>query len=365
MKKLSVFVISVLLIVMMVLSVSAATPNATLAADMEQVKVGQEVTVTLSFSDVDAVSSAYAVVTTPENMELISGEWVAESKLAEFSANQGVIAFKNTSVSGNVLKLVFKGKTASAVKDTVKVAVTAKNGGTEVLNTVASVDVQVICATHSFSDWTVTKEANCTEAGSKNRVCSVCAVSETEVVSANGHQMGSWTRTKKPTCTAAGEDVRTCKNCTHKETSAVAMVAHSYGAYEVTVEATCEEKGVETSTCAGCGKKITREVALKEHTYGQFVVVRPATESEVGLQTKTCSACGDVIEAEIPMLDKPAVEPTEEPSVEPTKDTEPTDVPVNDAVEKKSDSIWDALWILGVLSVVALVAILVLVKKKK
>ena len=43
-------------------------------------------------------------------------------------------------------------------------------------------DTVISAKGHKWSGWTVTKEANCTESGSKERACSVCEVKETEII---------------------------------------------------------------------------------------------------------------------------------------------------------------------------------------
>lgn len=40
---------------------------------------------------------------------------------------------------------------------------------------------------HTYSDWTVTKAATCTDAGSRTRSCTLCGVTDTEVLPAAGH----------------------------------------------------------------------------------------------------------------------------------------------------------------------------------
>ena len=42
---------------------------------------------------------------------------------------------------------------------------------------------------HEYGDWDVTKEATCTEAGSKYRECAVCHLVETESIPAKGHTL--------------------------------------------------------------------------------------------------------------------------------------------------------------------------------
>ena len=47
-------------------------------------------------------------------------------------------------------------------------------------------------AAHSFGDWTVTKEATCTEEGSKVGVCEVCKKEVTKKIDAKGHCYGEY-----------------------------------------------------------------------------------------------------------------------------------------------------------------------------
>lgn len=54
-------------------------------------------------------------------------------------------------------------------------------------------NVEVTCA-HNWSDWTVTKEATCTEDGEKTHTCAKCGATETVVIEALGHDYSTvWT----------------------------------------------------------------------------------------------------------------------------------------------------------------------------
>ena len=94
---------------------------------------------------------------------------------------------------------------------------------------------------HSFGDWTITKEAICTEEGSKTGVCEVCKKEVTEKIDAKGHSYseiwskdasghwhecicgkredfaehayGVWKVQQEPIETQAGRNERTCKDC--------------------------------------------------------------------------------------------------------------------------------------------------------
>ena len=78
---------------------------------------------------------------------------------------------------------------------------------------------------HVWGDWTVTKEATCTEDGSKTRSCTSCGHPETEAIPALGHNWGDWVLTTPPTEEHNGVETRTCSRCNATETRDVAKLA--------------------------------------------------------------------------------------------------------------------------------------------
>ena len=73
-------------------------------------------------------------------------------------------------------------------------------------------DMQEVCD-HVWGDWTVTKEATCTEAGEKTRTCEKCGKTETEVIPAKGHTPEVVGK-KDATCDEDGYTGDTvCKDC--------------------------------------------------------------------------------------------------------------------------------------------------------
>ena len=67
---------------------------------------------------------------------------------------------------------------------------------------------------HSWSGWTVTKKATCTENGSQVRTCSVCKEEETGVIKATGHKWNTtYTVDKKPTASSNGSKSIHCSVC--------------------------------------------------------------------------------------------------------------------------------------------------------
>ena len=73
-------------------------------------------------------------------------------------------------------------------------------------------------ADHTFGDWTVTKEATCTEEGSKVGVCEVCKKEVTKKIDAKGHCYGEYVFNNDATKEADGTKTRECSVCGHKDT---------------------------------------------------------------------------------------------------------------------------------------------------
>ena len=142
------------------------------------------------------------------------------------------------------------------------------------------------------TEYTVDKEATCTEEGSESLHCSVCGVSDedsVQVIPATGHSYGDWTVTKEATCTEAGSREKVCGFCGDKVTEEIPATGHAYGEWTVVREATCTEAGSKEKVCASCGDKITEEIPATGHAWSEWTVVREATEEEEGLERRTCS----------------------------------------------------------------------------
>ena len=188
--------------------------------------------------------------------------------------------------------------------------------------------------TCSFGEWTVVADATCTEAGSKERVCS-CGEKQTESIAAKGHD---W---KEASC----QSPKTCKVCnategsaaahayTEKVTSADALksaasctspavyykscvcgkvstdandtftngstAAHSY-TLESSTEADCENAATETYACA-CGDRYTNTIseALGHDIKGSEYVETPVDGSSCEfVWVYTCEECGEDVEGE-------------------------------------------------------------------
>ena len=76
------------------------------------------------------------------------------------------------------------------------------------------------------------------------------------------HDFGRWETTKEATCTEKGSKDRYC-DCGEKQTSSIAMTDHTYGEWSIVKEATSEEEGLKERTCV-CGKKESEIIAKLE-----------------------------------------------------------------------------------------------------
>ncbi|MCL2688842.1 MAG: hypothetical protein FWE57_03205, partial [Chitinispirillia bacterium] len=126
-----------------------------------------------------------------------------------------------------------------------------------------------------WSDWVVTKEPTCTEAGSRERT-RTCAVSgdidkQTEAIDALGHDWDEWTITKEPTCTEAGVQTAICKHdAEHAKTEEIDALGHDWGEWVVTPP-TSTSDGDSTRVCLRDGSHI-ETVVISMLTWRQSIV---------------------------------------------------------------------------------------------
>lgn len=206
------------------------------------------------------------------------------------------------------------------------------------------VETEIIDATgHKVSDWQVKKEATCTEAGIKHKVCLICGTElQTMIYELNpkGHTWTAWQTTKEPTYDTAGEEARTCTRCGLKETHRLPTIAkdhthkfngkqsvikkasctedglsrvycshkgcneykeittdalgHAFSEFTTVQEADCINTGVRICECTRCGATQSETTPPLGHKYGEWVTTRESSDTESGLRQRTCEICGDV-----------------------------------------------------------------------
>ena len=102
-------------------------------------------------------------------------------------------------------------------------------------------------AEHTFGDWTVTTEATEEAEGSRERSCTVCGYTATEVIAKLEHKhtySEDWTKDATHHWHAA-----TCEHTTEVSDKA----EHSFGEYVSNNDATTEADGTKTRECSVCG----------------------------------------------------------------------------------------------------------------
>lgn len=129
----------------------------------------------------------------------------------------------------------------------------------------------------------------CTEAGlTEGKHCSACdaVLVEQKVVPATGHAYGDWTITKNATCTEAGEKQRVCANDnSHVEKEVIPATGHNVTEWEIKVAATCSKEGKKEGLCDNCAEIITETIGIDPNAH-TFVDNHNNEE-----HWQTCSGC--------------------------------------------------------------------------
>ena len=218
--------------------------------------------------------------------------------------------------------------------------VTGKKAGTVTITAkttnglTANAQIKVVSG-HIFGTWTTTKNATCTQVGTKSRKCTVCGKTETqtiaktghksvtdktisatcttdgktegshcsvcgavikaqEIIKATGHKFGNWTTTKSATCTESGTQIRKCENCGATESKSLSAKGHTE-VVDKAITATCTTDGkTEGSHCSVCGAVIKAQEIIKAtgHKFGNWTTTKSATCTESGTQIRKCETCG-------------------------------------------------------------------------
>ena len=172
--------------------------------------------------------------------------------------------------------------------------------------------------THSFGEWTVTKNANCTEDGTMTRYCD-CGEKQSEAIPALNHTEVV-DEAVAPTCTAVGKtEGKHCSTCNQVLVvqSEITKLDHFYsGDFDATCEecgftrdvdcshtkvtilpakdATCSATGLtEGKHCTNCDTMLVKQeiVPTLPHTYGDWITTKVANCGQDGEMTRYCT-CG-------------------------------------------------------------------------
>ena len=231
--------------------------------------------------------------------------------------------------------------------------VTGKKAGTVTITAkttnglTANAQIKVVSG-HTFGTWTTTKNATCTQVGTKSRKCTVCGKTETQTIAktghksvtdkaipatcttdgktegshcsvcgavikaqdtikATGHKFGNWTTIKPATCTESGTQIRKCETCGATESKSLSAKGHTE-VVDKAIPATCTTDGkTEGSHCSVCGAVIKAQTTITAtgHKSSGWIVDKTASIGVKGSKHKECTVCKKVLEtAEIPALSR-------------------------------------------------------------
>lgn len=75
-----------------------------------------------------------------------------------------------------------------------------------------------VCQQHVWDNITVKREADCENTGLREKTCSVCGITEKEIIPAAGHKWSEWKTVQKATFQLPEKQSRTCVVCLEEET---------------------------------------------------------------------------------------------------------------------------------------------------
>ena len=325
MKKIISLLAALCLIVPFAVPASAAGFAVSLSPSKNDVSAGETVTFTVSLSGAGRGTSGYIEVAASSNFELISGKFrTANTQMADFDKNtsDGTVMYNGESdPNGAFCEFVLKAKTASKTAQNVSVTVDIRNGSTLLGSVKASKDIKIICASHTFGNYTnvnasthkrvcsvcgyvetknhtwdggtVTKQASCKESGTKHFTCTACGDAKDETIAkTNSHSWGGYKVTQNPGCTTPGTQTRTCSVCGKSETQPINATGHSMGAWSQSKAPTCTAAGEEKRSCSKCGHTETKAINALGHSFSNPTVTKAPTCTETGVESGKCTRCG-------------------------------------------------------------------------
>ena len=276
MKKKSIAVLSLLIVMLLCSSVYAAfDADFKLFYNKKEVKAGDTITVTLKVLNITGTDKGVEniegyinvdeniiepvtskCIQTDENGKVVIGDMKLDlqditNATASDTVQENGVTFNSKPLSGNDAKFIidlptpiktdtdtlvmnFKVKSDAAI-GTVSKAIkydmlVMYSGEEKTVSASGALDITVEKTedpTHEHKwveDKSKSKAATCTEDGYTYYVCSVCNETKTETIKATGHKFGDWKVTKEATTTSEGQKERICSICGEKETQTIAKL---------------------------------------------------------------------------------------------------------------------------------------------
>ncbi len=239
-----------------------------------------------------------SVITLPENPGkkccIFEGWYIDEDLLEKFNAtqdiSQDIVVYAKWSDNHTVVE-------DSEVPATCTTAGLTAGKHCSVCNAILKAQTEIPALGHDFSkEWTIDKEATCTEKGSKSHHCTRCEVKSDETeIPTKEHSESNWIIDKEATCTEDGSKHTECTVCHMTiKTEKISALGHDLETH-AGQPATCTEKGWEAyDTCKrdGCTYTTYQEIPALNHDI-EHHAGQPATCTEKGWEAyDTCKRNG-------------------------------------------------------------------------
>ena len=205
-------------------------------------------------------------ITLPENPGkkccIFEGWYIDEDLLEKFNAtqdiSQDIVVYAKWSDNHTVVE-------DSEVPATCTTAGLTAGKHCSVCNEILKAQTEIPALGHDFSkEWTIDKEATCTEKGSKSHHCTRCEVKSDETeIPTKEHSESNWIIDKEATCTEDGSKHTECTVChTTIKTEKISALGHT-DVIDNAVEPTCTTSGLtQGKHCSTCGKILQAQTEI-------------------------------------------------------------------------------------------------------
>ena len=239
----------------------------------DTVKPGQMVSIRLDDMDLSEITDEYPIDTSSTFTKLQSAKTIFLTDIPGVSRITSAEYDRNASGANGDLSII-KTVQFQVPKDTPDGTYTIKGGYVRLMHGDPSYGIYganmfqmqindlklTVKHEHSYTDWTVTKEATCTTDGERQAKCDRCDAVQTEAIPATGHQYDAGTITKEATCTDNGVKTYTCQKCQGTRTESIPAAGHRFGSWSKVSDATISAPAVQSHTCSVCGTTETQNV---------------------------------------------------------------------------------------------------------
>ncbi|MBE6974635.1 MAG: hypothetical protein E7436_03995 [Ruminococcaceae bacterium] len=274
MKKLSIIIIALLLITALAITAFAAELGVGVSASANKATRGETITVTISIPEKFSCKSGFLALGFDNSVfERTKSEWLLTG--TDYANPDGDAAFilkEEREISGDIFRFQLTVSSTASLGDyplNVTLILRDSNGNSYTADKKLTVTIE---CDHKFDTGEVTKEATCSEEGTRIRTCTRCGEKRTDKIAKLGHQYDAGQVEETPTCTEEGKLVYTCTRCKTTKSEKIDPTGHAY-------DDDCD------SECNNCGE--TRTV---EHNYGDYWT------SDASGHWHGCIDCGHVLE---------------------------------------------------------------------